>query len=69
MKKILVFCDYYRPSLKAGGGMWTVANLVDRFCDRYEFHIVTRNYDSPSDTTPYTSVRTGEWNEMGNAKV
>ena len=69
MKKILVFCDYYRPSLKAGGGMWTVANLVDRFCDRYEFHIVTRNYDSPGDTTPYTSVRTGEWNEMGNAKV
>ncbi len=69
MKKILVFCDYYRPSLKAGGGMWTVANLVDRFCDRYQFHIVTRNYDSPGDTRPYTGVRTGEWNEMGNAQV
>ena len=69
MKKILVFCDYYRPSLNAGGGMWTVANLVDRFCDRYEFHIVTRNYDSPGDTTPYTSVNTGEWNDLGNAKV
>ncbi|MBX7054861.1 MAG: glycosyltransferase [Pyrinomonadaceae bacterium] len=69
MKRILVFCDYYRPSLKAGGGMWTIANLVDRLCDRYEFHIVTRNYDSPGDTRPYTSVRTGEWNDLGNAKV
>lgn len=69
MKKILVFCDYYRPSLKAGGGMWTIANLVDRFSDRYEFHIVTRNYDSPGDTTQYTSVRTGEWNDLGNANV
>ena len=69
MKKILVFCDYYRPSVKSGGGMWTVANLVDRFCDRYEFHIVTRNYDSPGDTVPYTTVVTGEWNEVGNARV
>lgn len=49
--------------------MWTVVNLVDRFCDRYDFFIVTRNYDSRDDTTPYTSVRTGEWNTVGNAKV
>ncbi len=69
MKKILVFCDYYLPSVKSGGGMWTVANLVERFCDRYEFHIVTRNYDSPGDTTPYSSVRTGEWNAVHNANV
>lgn len=69
MKKILVFCDYYLPSVKSGGGMWTVANLVERFCDRYEFHIVTRNYDSPGDTTPYSSVRTGEWNDVYNARV
>lgn len=69
MKKILVFCDYYLPSVKSGGGMWTVANLVERFCDRYEFHIVTRNYDSPGDTVPYTTVKTGEWNDVYNARV
>ena len=49
--------------------MWTVANLVDRFCDRYEFHIVTRNYDSPGDTEPYTSVKTNEWNDLENCRV
>ncbi len=69
MKKILVFCDYYLPSVKSGGGMWTVANLVERFCNRYEFHIVTRNYDSPGDTTPYTTVKTGEWNNVHKACV
>lgn len=67
--RILVFCDFYLPGFKAGGGMWTVVNLVDRFYDRYDFFVVTRNYDSRDDTEPYTSVRTGEWNSVGNAKV
>jgi len=67
--KILVFCDFYLPGFKSGGGMWTVVNLVDRFCDRYDFFIVTRNYDSRDDKVPYTSVRTGEWNIVGNARV
>jgi glycosyltransferase involved in cell wall biosynthesis len=69
MQKILVLCDFYLPSVKSGGGMWTVANLVERFCDRYEFYIITRNYDSPGDTKPYDSVKTNEWNRVFNAKV
>ncbi len=69
MKKILIFCDFYLPSIKSGGGMWTIVNLVDRFFEKYEFYIVTRNYDSKGDTKPYTAVKTGEWNTVGNAKV
>lgn len=68
-KKILVYCDFYLPSIKSGGGMWTVVNLVDRFCDRYDFYVVTRNYDSKGDTAPYSTVKTGEWNQVGNARV
>lgn len=68
-KKILVFCDFYLPGFKSGGGMWTVVNLVDRFADRYNFFIVTRNYESKGDRAPYTSVRSGEWNRVGNAEV
>lgn len=49
--------------------MWTIVNLVDRFFEKYEFFIVTRNYDSKGDTRPYASVKTGEWNTVGNAKV
>lgn len=69
LKKIVVFCDSYLPSTKSGGGMWTVVNLIDRFCDRFEFFVVTRNYDSKADTKPFTSVKTGSWNQVGNAKV
>lgn len=49
--------------------MWTVVNLVDRFCDRYDFFVVTRNYDSKGDTEPFSTVNTGEWNRVGNAMV
>ncbi|MGB7070951.1 MAG: glycosyltransferase [Pyrinomonadaceae bacterium] len=68
-KRIMVFCDYYYPSRGGGGGMWTVFNIVGRFHDRYDFFVVARNYDNRTDTTPYTSVRTDEWNDVGNASV
>lgn len=65
----MVFCDFYLPSKQSGGGMWTVVNLVARFRDRFDFFIVTRNYDSKSDKKPYNSVVTGDWNEVNGAKV
>jgi glycosyltransferase involved in cell wall biosynthesis len=68
-KKIMVFCDYYLPGYKSGGGMWTVVNMVERFRDRYDFYIVTRNHDGKADLTPYKDVKTGDWNEVGGAKV
>jgi glycosyltransferase involved in cell wall biosynthesis len=68
MKKILVLTDYYLPGFKCGG-MRTIANMVDRLGGRYDFSVVTRNHDGRYDTTPYTSVRTGEWNRVGQANV
>ncbi len=65
----MIFCDFYLPSYKSGGGMWTLVNLVDRFCEQYDFFIVTRNYDSKGDKIPYTTVESDEWNQTGNAKV
>lgn len=65
----MIFCDFYLPGFKSGGGMWTVVNLVDRFCDQYDFFIVTRNYDSKGDKKPFTTVETNEWNTVGNARV
>ena len=65
----MIFCDFYLPSFKSGGGMWTIVNLVDHFSAQYDFSIVTRNYDSNGDTEPYTTVKTDEWNDIGNANV
>ena len=68
-KKVMVFCDYYLPGFKSGGGMWTVVNLVDRFRKSYDFYIVTRNHDGKADRKPYDDVKTGGWNSVGSAKV
>lgn len=65
----MVFCDFYLPGFKSGGGTWTVVHLVERFSDRYEFFIVTRNYDSKGDRETYTTVNTDEWNQVGDARV
>jgi len=67
--RILVYCDFYLPGFKSGGGMWTVVNLVDRLSACYDFYIVTRNYDSKSDRRPYDTVVTGAWNRVGKAQV
>jgi glycosyltransferase involved in cell wall biosynthesis len=68
-KRVLVFCDYYLPGYKSGGGMRTIANMIDRLGDRYEFFIITRDYDGPLDTKQYKNVKIDEWNEIGKANV
>ena len=68
-KRILVFCNYYLPGIRSGGGMRTVVNLIDRFSDQYDFFVVTRNHDSASNKIPFDSVVTDDWNQVGNARV
>ena len=68
-KRILVFCNYYLPGIRSGGGMWTVVNLIDRFSHHYDFFVVTRNHDSASNKVPFDSVVTDNWNQIGNARV
>ncbi len=49
--------------------MWTIVNLIDRFCHQYDFFVVTGNYDSAGSKMPFDSVVTNEWNKVGNAHV
>lgn len=46
-----------------------VLNIVNLFFDKYDFFVVTRNYDSKSDKRPFTTVETDDWNSVGNARV
>jgi len=68
-KKILVFCDYYLPGYRSGGGTLSVVNLAARFCDRFDFYVVTRNHDGPGDCPPYENVATDKWNQLANECV
>ncbi|MDQ3799099.1 MAG: glycosyltransferase family 4 protein [Acidobacteriota bacterium] len=67
--KILIFCDFYLPGYKSGGGMRTLVNMVDRLGEKFDFRIVTRDHDGKTDKTQYKNVKINDWNEVGNAKV
>ena len=67
--RILVFCEYYRPGYKSGGGMRTVTNMVDRLSDRFDFHIISHDHDGHLDTTQYTTVSIDEWIQDGETSV
>lgn len=66
---ILIFCDFYLPGYKSGGGMRTLVNTVERLGDRFDFRIVTRDHDGKTDKTPYTTVNINEWNTVGKSQV
>jgi glycosyltransferase involved in cell wall biosynthesis len=66
---VLIFCDFYLPGYKSGGGMRTLVNMVDRLGEKFDFRIVTRDHDGKTDKTQYKNVKINDWNEVGNAKV
>ncbi len=68
-KKILIFSEYYLPGYKSGGGMRTIVNIVASLKDRFDFYVVTKDHDGPSDKTPYKDVKYDEWNQLAGTKV
>lgn len=65
---ILVITGYYLPGYKGGGPIRTLANMVDRLGDEFEFKIVTADHDS-GDTAPYGNIKIDDWNRVGRADV
>ena len=65
---VLAVVDNYLPGYKAGGPIRTLANMVDRLGDEFEFKIVTADRDF-EDTKPYSKIRVDGWNSVGKADV
>ncbi len=66
--KILTCIGYYLPGSKGGGPIRTLANMVDRIGDEFEFKIIIayRDFD---DTKPYLGIRVDGWNRVSKADV
>jgi glycosyltransferase involved in cell wall biosynthesis len=67
--KILILSDFYLPGYKSGGAARSVANMIERLRDEFEFTVVTRNHDGWGDYTPYREIKTGAWNLIEKEKV
>jgi glycosyltransferase involved in cell wall biosynthesis len=68
MKRILVLIDYYLPGYKSGGALRTIANMVERLGDRYDFWVMAYGFDS-GDKTTYPGIAINEWKRVGKANV
>ena len=67
--RILILTDFYLPGYKSGGGLRTLVNMIERLSDEFDFRVITRNHDGWGDFSPYDSVKTNDWNTVGNARV
>lgn len=68
MRRILVIIDHYLPGYKAGGPIRTIANMVERLGDEFEFHIITSDRDL-GEQHPYPGIKSGSWQPVGKAHV
>ena len=65
---ILTFVGYYLPGYKGGGPIRTLANVVDRLGDEFQFKIITADRDF-GDEKPYPKIDVNGWNRIGKADV
>jgi len=59
---------YYIPSIKGGGPIRSIKNLVDRLSNKADFYIITYNRDL-GDNEQFSNIETDEWVQVGNANV
>ena len=65
---ILTFAGHYLPGFRAGGPVRTLANLVDRLGDTFDFRIVAADRDL-GDASPFADIPINRWVERGRARV
>ncbi|MDH6185992.1 glycosyltransferase [Polaromonas sp. CG_23.6] len=65
---ILTFTAFYLPGYRGGGPIRTIANMVERLGDDFDFRIVTTDRDL-GDNNAYPNVKVDAWNTLGNGSV
>lgn len=65
---ILIFTRHYLPGYRAGGPIRTLASLVERLGDEFDFRIVCKDRDY-QDHQPFDGVDLDAWNQVGKARV
>ena len=66
--KILALLGCYLPGFNSGGPVRTISCMVEALAPYFEWNLVTLNHDAGRKDI-YTSVRTGEWNQVGSGQV
>ncbi|MDF0727063.1 glycosyltransferase [Cytobacillus sp. S13-E01] len=67
-KKVLIMAGYYVPSVKGGGPIQSIKNLVDNLSGKIDYYIVATDRDL-GDEIPFDNIKTDEWVQVGKANV
>lgn len=62
---VLIFIEFYLPGYKAGGPIFSIANLTEALGDKFFFKIVTTDRDIGSQRA-YRGIKTGSWQNGNN---
>lgn len=65
---VLIFVQYFLPGYRGGGPIQSIANMVSRLGDEFDFRIVTRDRDL-GDSNAYEFIKVNRWNRVGKANV
>ncbi len=66
--RVIMFADYFLPGYRAGGPIRSLAGLVERLSDEFNFSIVTSDRDAGS-TKPFEGVPIGQWTNILGARI
>ncbi|MBS7528101.1 glycosyltransferase [Fusibacter paucivorans] len=67
-KKVLIMAGYYLPSVKGGGPIQSIKNIVDNLSDEFDFYIVATDRDL-GDSKPFEDIEIDKWIRVGKANV
>ena len=67
-KNLLIFCDFYFPSIKAGGPLRSISAIVNALKNNFQITIVTRNHDL-CEATPYNSVPSDQMIQQDDVNI
>jgi len=67
-KKVLVFAGYYFPSVKGGGAIQSLSNLINILIDKFDFYVLADDRDL-GDEQHFNNIITDEWIQVGKANV
>lgn len=66
--RVLVLVRHYLPGYRFGGPVRSVASLIERLGDEFEFSVVTSDRDQ-GDSRAYPEIRPCHWTQVGKARV
>ena len=67
-KKVLIIAGYYIPSVKGGGPIQSIKNLVEALEEECDFYILANDRDS-GDDSPFNDIQADKWLERYGVKI